>query len=100
MQWKLHVGFGGRTRGNPPAEKVGRALRSDPYTQHPTGEGQVYLAVVMDAWNREVIGWSIDNHIRAEITTQVLGETEWTPKVLERRQQQLIGALKKEWRLD
>ena len=34
------------------------------------------------------------------LTTQVLGETEWTPKVLERRQQQLIGALKKEWRLD
>ncbi len=36
-------------------------------TQHPTRGGIVYLAVVMDAWNREVIGWSIANHIRAQI---------------------------------
>ncbi len=28
-------------------------------TEHPTGGGKVYVAVVMDAWNREVIGWSI-----------------------------------------
>ena len=34
------------------------------------------------------------------LTTQVLAEAEWTPKVLERRQQQLIGALNREWRLD
>ena len=33
------------------------------------------------------------------ITTQVLNETEWTPAVLERRQQELIGRLKAEWRL-
>ena len=34
------------------------------------------------------------------LTTQVLSESEWTPKVLERRQSQLIGALSEEWRLD
>ena len=34
------------------------------------------------------------------ITTQVINETEWTPKVLKRRQEMLIAALKKEWRLD
>lgn len=34
------------------------------------------------------------------LTTQVLNESAWTPKVLERRQQELINALKKEWRLD
>ena len=34
------------------------------------------------------------------ITTQVLRETEWTPEVLKRRQQELINVLKKEWRLD
>ena len=33
------------------------------------------------------------------LTTQVIGESEWTPKVLERRQRQLIGALSDEWRL-
>ena len=31
------------------------------------------------------------------LTTQVLNETEWTLKVLQRRQKNLIGALKNEW---
>ncbi len=34
------------------------------------------------------------------LTAQVLNESEWTPDVLERRQRELIGALRKEWRLD
>ena len=34
------------------------------------------------------------------LTTQVVNEKEWTPKVLERRQEELIDKLKKEWRLD
>ena len=34
------------------------------------------------------------------LTTQVLAEDEWTPGVLQRRQRELINALKKEWRLD
>ena len=34
------------------------------------------------------------------LTTQVLAEDEWTPAVLQRRQRELINALKKEWRLD
>ena len=33
------------------------------------------------------------------LTTQVVNESEWTPTVLERRQRELIDALKKEWRL-
>ncbi len=33
------------------------------------------------------------------LTTQVVNEKEWTPKVLERRQEELIDKLKKEWRL-
>ena len=28
--------------------------------------GTVYLAVVIDAWSRRVVGWSIADHIRAE----------------------------------
>ena len=32
------------------------------------------------------------------LTIQVLNESEWTPEVLERRQCNLINALKKEWR--
>ncbi len=34
------------------------------------------------------------------LTTQVVSEQKWTPCVLERRQNELINALKKEWRLD
>ena len=34
------------------------------------------------------------------VTTQVVGETKWTPEVLERRQKELMHALIKEWRLD
>ena len=34
------------------------------------------------------------------LTLQVLNETEWTPEVLKRRQRKLLGALKKEWRLE
>ncbi len=33
------------------------------------------------------------------LTTQVVNEKEWTPAVLERRQRELVGLLKKEWRL-
>ena len=33
------------------------------------------------------------------LTTQVVDESEWTPTILERRQSELIDALKKEWRL-
>ncbi len=34
------------------------------------------------------------------LTLQVLNETEWTPKILERRQKHLLRILKKEWRLE
>ena len=33
------------------------------------------------------------------LTTQVVNESEWTPTVLERRQRELVGALRKSWRL-
>jgi hypothetical protein len=34
------------------------------------------------------------------LTSQVLKETEWTPEVIERRQQQMMNKLKKIWRLN
>ena len=46
-------------------------------TEHPTGGGKVYVAVVMDAWNREVIGWSIDDHLRAEIVCDAFEMAQW-----------------------
>src|SRR5215207_2804661 len=41
-------------------------------TQHPTGEGWVYLAVVIDAWSRRVVGWSIADHLRTELVVDAL----------------------------
>lgn len=46
-------------------------------TEHPTAEGKVYLAVVLDAWNREVIGSSITDHLRAEIVCDALDMACW-----------------------
>jgi transposase InsO family protein len=35
-------------------------------TEHPTGDGKVFVAVVLDAFSRMVVGWSIADHIGAE----------------------------------
>jgi putative transposase len=42
-------------------------------TEHPTGEGKVYCAAVMDAWSRRIVGWSIAPHIRTELVLDALG---------------------------
>ena len=41
-------------------------------TYLPTGEGWLYLAVVLDLCSRAVVGWSMANHMRAELVTQAL----------------------------
>lgn len=46
-------------------------------TEHPTSEGKVYLAVVLDAFSRRVIGWSIADHIRAELMVDALQMAVW-----------------------
>ena len=42
-------------------------------TEHPTGEGKLYCAAVMDAFSRRIVGWSIAPHIRTELVTDALG---------------------------
>ena len=41
-------------------------------TQHRSSEGWVYLAVVIDAWSRRVVGWSIADHMRAELVADAI----------------------------
>jgi transposase InsO family protein len=41
-------------------------------TYLPTGEGWLSLAVVLDLCSRAVVGWSMANHMRAELVTQAL----------------------------
>ena len=38
----------------------------------PTGEGWLYLAVVLDLFTRKVVGWAMRDHMRAELTIAAL----------------------------
>jgi putative transposase len=38
----------------------------------PTAAGFVYLAVVLDAWSRRIVGWSMTNHLRTELVLDAL----------------------------
>jgi putative transposase len=79
----------GCTRRNPQAEPaddlVNRVFAVDgpdrlwvsDITEHPTDAGKVYLAVVLDAWSRRVIGHSIADHLRAELVVDALQMAIW-----------------------
>jgi putative transposase len=38
----------------------------------PSAAGFLYLAVVLDAWSRKVVGWAMANHLRAELVLDAL----------------------------
>ncbi len=69
---------GSRTSGSeggpekPTDGNVCTALRSDPYTYIPTWAGFVYLAVVLDAFSRRIVGWSMASHLRTELVLQAV----------------------------
>lgn len=42
-------------------------------TEHRTREGKVYCSVVLDAFSRRVVGWSIDSSPTAALVTNALG---------------------------
>jgi putative transposase len=37
-----------------------------------TAAGFLFLAVVLDAWSRKIVGWSMANHLRAELVVDAL----------------------------
>jgi putative transposase len=41
-------------------------------TYVPTWEGFLYVAVVLDAWSRRIVGWSMANHLRTELVVAAL----------------------------
>lgn len=41
-------------------------------TYIPTDEGWLYLAVVIDLYSRQVIGWSMSNRMKAELVNKAL----------------------------
>ena len=46
-------------------------------TEHPTSEGRVYCAAVLDVFSRVVVGWSIADHIRSELVVDALQMATW-----------------------
>jgi len=41
-------------------------------TYIPTAQGWLYLAVVLDLFSRKVVGWSMQQHLRAELVAEAL----------------------------
>jgi putative transposase len=41
-------------------------------TYIPTHAGFLYLAVVMDAWSRRIVGWAMKTHLRTELVLEAL----------------------------
>ena len=54
-------------------------------TYVPTWAGFLYLAVVLDAWSRRVVGWSMAGHLRTELVLGALDMALW-----QRRPEQVI----------
>ena len=42
-----------------------------------TWAGFLYLAVVLDAWSRRVVGWSMASHLRTELVLDALNMAIW-----------------------
>src|SRR3954465_11732692 len=53
------------------AEKPDQIWLAD-ITYIPTGEGWLYLAVILDLFTRKVVGWAMREHMRAELTMAAL----------------------------
>lgn len=54
------------------AEAPNRLWLTD-ITEHPTREGKLYCCVVLDAYSRTVVGWSIDSQQAASLVMSALG---------------------------
>jgi putative transposase len=46
-------------------------------TYLPTWQGFLYLAVVLDAFSRKIVGWSMANHLRTELVLGALDMALW-----------------------
>jgi putative transposase len=58
-------------KGKEPLTVPNQAWASD-ITFVPTGQGWLYLCVVIDLWSRKVVGMSMADHMRAELVESAL----------------------------
>jgi putative transposase len=42
------------------------------FTYVPTGQGWLYLALVLDLWSRKIVGWAMAGHMRSELVVSAL----------------------------
>ena len=70
----------GSTTARPSPDLVERRFGADApdqlwvadITYVPTWAGFLFLAVVVDAFSRRVVGWSMANHLRTELVLEAL----------------------------
>lgn len=48
-----------------------------------TSQSWLYLAVVMDLFSRQIVGWAADKHMKSELTLDALAMAYWRRKPLE-----------------
>ncbi len=59
-------------------EKVGQTLgQHRPIHPHPTSEGQVYCAAVLDGCFRRIVGWAMVGHLRSELIVTAMQMARW-----------------------
>jgi len=46
-------------------------------TYVPTGEGWLYLATVLDAWSRRIVGWAMADTLRTDLVVEALNMAVW-----------------------
>jgi len=46
-------------------------------TQHGTGEGWLYLATVLDAYSRKVVGWAMDARAKTDLVLRAVNMAVW-----------------------
>lgn len=46
-------------------------------TEHPTSTGKIYCCAVLDVFSRVIVGWSIADHVRAELVVDALQMATW-----------------------
>ena len=56
---------------SPPRARISSGVADITYV--PTDSGFLYLAVVVDAWSRKVVGQSMESHLRSDPVLQALG---------------------------
>jgi putative transposase len=53
------------------AERANQLWVAD-ITYIPTSAGFLYLAVVLDAWSRRIVGWAMETHLRTDLVLKAL----------------------------